>query len=258
MVAMAAYADLRGKAALVTGASSGIGWATAVALGSHGVRVAVHYFRNQTGADGAMERIQSAGGEAFALPADVRDAAEVRRLVQEVEDRFGGIDILVNNAGSLVARQKILELTEERWDEVMNLNLKSAYLCSQAAVKGMMTRRTGAVINVASIAGRNGGGPGAIAYATAKGGLITFTKALAKEMASYGVRVNAVAPGVVWTPFHEVFSTEESLAAFRKATPLGRLGKPDEVAEAIVYLASERASFLAGETVEINGGLLMD
>lgn len=258
MVAMDSYTDLRGKAALVTGASSGIGFAAAVALASHGARVAVHYFQNERGAGDAAGRIQSAGGEAFIIRADVRDSAETRRLISEVENRFGTLDILVNNAGSLVERQKILDLTEQRWDEIMNLNLKSAFLCSQAAARGMMARKTGTIINVASIAGRNGGGPGAIAYATAKGALITFTKALAKEMASYGVRVNAVAPGVVWTPFHEVFSSEEALEGFRKATPLGRLGKAHEVAHAIVYLASECASFLVGETIEINGGLLMD
>lgn len=258
MVAMDSYSDLQGKAALVTGASSGIGYAAAVALAAHGARVAVHYFKNESGAGEAVARIKNAGGEAFAIRADVRNTVDVKRLVDDVTARFASIDILVNNAGSLVARQKILALTEERWDEIMNLNLKSAFLCSQAVAAGMMERKSGAIVNVTSIAGRNGGGPGAIAYATAKGALITFTKGLAKEMAAYGVRVNAVSPGVVWTPFHEVFSTEEALENFRKATPLGRIGKPEEVADTIVYLASERASFLIGETIEVNGGLLMD
>lgn len=258
MVAMDSYSDLEGKAALVTGASSGIGYAAAVAMASHGARVAVHYFNNETGAGEAVQHIRNAGGDAFAVRADVRNSADAKRLVQDVLARFGVIDILVNNAGSLVERQKILAITEERWDEIMNLNLKSAFLCSQAVAAGMMERKSGAIINVTSIAGRNGGGPGALAYATAKGALLTFTKGLAREMAAYGVRVNGVAPGVVWTPFHEVFSTEEALANFRKSTPLGRLGKPEEVADTIVYLASERASFLAGETIEVNGGLLMD
>jgi 3-oxoacyl-[acyl-carrier protein] reductase len=250
--------DLRGKTALVTGASSGIGFATAIGLATHGVRVAVHYFQNQAGAEEAVTRIRAAGGEAIALAADVRVAPEVSRLVEAASAALGPVEILVNNAGSLVERQKIREITVARWDEILKLNLTSAFLCSQAVAPTMIERRRGAIINVASIAGRNGGGPGAIAYATAKGGLITFTKALAKEMAAFGVRVNGVAPGVVWTPFHQVFSTEEALENFRRATPLGRLGRPEEVADTIVYLASERASFLVGETIEINGGLLMD
>src|SRR5207253_2622081 len=170
---------------------------------------------------------------------------------------LGPVNILVNNAGSLVERLKILELAEERWDEVIALNLKSAFLCCRAVAGSMMERRAGAIINVSSIAGRNGGALGSIHYSAAKGGLITFTKGLAKELAPYGVRVNAVSPGVIETPFHEQFSTPEAMRAYANGIPLGRVGKAEEVAQVITFLASEAASYLAGETIEINGGMLM-
>jgi 3-oxoacyl-[acyl-carrier protein] reductase len=202
-------------------------------------------------------RIVAAGGKAVAIKADVRRAAEIRALVKSVADQLGPIDILVNNAGSLVQRLRLLEMTEERWDEVMNLNLKSAMLCSQAVALSMLERKTGAIINVVSIAGRNGGGPGAGAYAAAKGGLIAFSKSLAKELAPHGIRVNSIAPGVIDTPFHEVFSTPEMMRNFAAAIPLGRTGAAIECAKVIAFLASEAASYLVGETIEVNGGQLM-
>jgi 3-oxoacyl-[acyl-carrier protein] reductase len=152
---------------------------------------------------------------------------------------------------------KILETNETRWDEIMNLNLKSAMLCSQAVAKSMMERKSGAIINVVSIAGRNGGGLGAGAYATAKGGLITLTKSLAKELAPFGIRVNGVSPGVVDTPFHEVFSTPEMIRSFVAQIPIGRIGKPVEIAKVIAFLASDAASYVVGEIIEVNGGQLM-
>ena len=164
----------------------------------------------------------------------------------------------MNNAGSLVERLRILELTEERWDGVIDLNLKSAFLCCQAVVGSMMERKTGAIVNVSSIAGRNGGALGSIHYSTAKGGLITFTKGLAKELGPFGVRVNAVSPGVIDTPYHEQFSSPEMMKAYAGMIPLGRVGTPAEVAKVICFLASDAASYLAGETIEINGGMFMD
>jgi 3-oxoacyl-[acyl-carrier protein] reductase len=181
----------------------------------------------------------------------------VRALVGRVFEELGPVDILVNNAGSLVERLKILELTEERWDEVIDLNLKSAFLCSQAVAASMMERKTGAIVNVSSIAGRNGGALGSIHYSTAKGGLITLTKGFAKELAPYGVRVNAVSPGVIDTPYHERFSTPEAMKAYVGGIPAGRVGTPEEVASVIAFLASDAASYLCGETIEINGGMLM-
>ena len=251
------YLDLSGKTALVTGASSGIGAATAVTLSHLGAQVAIGYHQNQKGVQEVQRGIAASGGKAIAIQADVRQADGVRALVKAAADQLGPIDILVNNAGSLVERMKILETTEARWDEIMNLNLKSAMLCSQAVAKSMMDRKSGAIINVVSIAGRNGGGPGAGAYATAKGALITLTKSLAKELAPFGIRVNGVSPGVIDTPFHEVFSTPEMICGFVSQIPLGRMGKPVEVAKVIAFLASDAASFVAGETIEVNGGQLM-
>jgi len=254
---MGKHLDLNGKVALVTGASSGIGRATAAALAGCGAHVAVNFRRNESGAEAARAEIVNAGGRATVIQADVTRAGEVRALVARTAEELGPVDILVNNAGSLVERLKILELTEERWDEVIDLNLKSAFLCSQAVAASMMERKTGAIVNVSSIAGRNGGALGSIHYSTAKGGLITLTKGFAKELAPYGVRVNAVSPGVIDTPYHERFSTPEAMKAYVGGIPLGRVGAPEEVASVITFLASDAASYLSGETVEVNGGMLM-
>jgi 3-oxoacyl-[acyl-carrier protein] reductase len=251
------YLDLSGKVALITGASSGIGAATAAVFADLGAKVAIGYFRNQKGAEQTRESIVSAGGKAIAIRADVCQESEIHWLVKSAAEELGPIDILVNNAGALVERMKIHEVTGEKWDGIQNLNLKSAVLCSQAVVASMMERRTGAIVNVVSIAGRNGGGPGAGPYSAAKAGLIAFTKSLARELAPHGIRVNAVSPGVIDTPFHEVFSTPEMMRNFKATIPLGRVGTPMECATAIAFLASEAASFVVGETIEVNGGQLM-
>jgi 3-oxoacyl-[acyl-carrier protein] reductase len=251
------YMDLTGKVALVTGASSGIGAATAAVLADLGARVAIGYCHNEKGAAEVKDAIRSAGGTAIAVRADVRQSSEIRAMVDTVAGELGPIGILINNAGSLVKRIPILDVTEAAYDDVMNLNLKSAMLCSQAVAPGMIARRSGAIVNIVSIAGRNGGGPGAGLYSTAKGGLIVFTKALAKELAPHGVRVNAVSPGVIDTPFHEVFSTPEMIANFVKGIPLGRVGASLECAKVIAFLVSEAATYVIGETVEVNGGQLM-
>jgi 3-oxoacyl-[acyl-carrier protein] reductase len=249
--------SLAGGNALITGASSGIGAATAVLFAELGANVIVGFHKNAAGAAQVVEQISASGGRAKAVMADVRLASEIARLATEAEQAFGPIDILVNNAGWLVERQTLAQVTEARWDEIMDLNVKSALLCSQALAPGMAARRKGAIINIVSIAGRNGGGPGAGAYATAKGGLIALTKSMAKELAPQGVRVNAVSPGVIDTPFHEVFSTPEMLANFVKTIPMGRVGTSREVANVIAFVASDAASYLAGETIEVNGGQLM-
>jgi 3-oxoacyl-[acyl-carrier protein] reductase len=251
------YMDLTGRVALVTGASSGIGAATAAVLADLGAQIAIGYYHNETGAGQVLEAIRSAGGRAISIRADVRKSAEIRAMVDRVAGELGPIDILVNNAGSLVKRIAILDMTEEAYEEVMNLNLKSAILCSQAVASSMVGRRSGAIVNIVSIAGRNGGGPGAGLYSSAKAGLIAFTKSMAKEMAPHGVRVNAVSPGVIDTPFHEVFSTPEMLANFVKGIPLGRIGTSMECAKVIAFLASDAATYVIGETVEVNGGQLM-
>jgi 3-oxoacyl-[acyl-carrier protein] reductase len=249
--------DLKDRVALVTGASSGIGAATAAALAAQGARVAIGWYRNAEGAAEVLRGIEAAGGRGIILQADVRDVAAIDKMVETVTSRLGPIDILVNNAGSLVKRFPIRDLTEAGWDEVLTLNLKSAVFCSRAVASSMIARKRGAIVNVGSVAGHNGGGPGAGPYAAAKAGLAAFTKSLAKELAPHGIRANAVAPGVIDTPFHEVFSTPEMMKNFVAAIPLGRVGTPMECAAAIAFLASDAASFIVGETIEINGGLLM-
>ena len=255
---MSSSFDLKGKVALVTGASSGIGRAAAEALAANGARVAINFHHNEAGAEAARATIAEGGGKAIIAQADVTQASQVQSLVELTVSEFGPIDILVNNAGSLIERLKILELTEERWDEVIDLNLKSAFLCSRAVAASMMERKTGAIINVSSIAGRNGGALGSIHYSAAKGGVITFTKGLAKELAPFGVRVNAISPGVIDTPYHEQFSSPEMMKTYAGMIPLGRVGTPAEVGKVICFLASDAASYLAGETIEINGGMFMD
>jgi 3-oxoacyl-[acyl-carrier protein] reductase len=251
------FFDLTGKVALVTGASSGIGAATAILMADLGARVAIGYHGNPEGAEQVRSKIVAGGGSAIAVYADVTKADEIVSLAGAVTGQLGPIDILINNAGSLMQRMRIMEVKEESWDEIQDLNLKSAVLCSQAVAPSMIERKRGAIVNVSSIAGRNGGGPGASAYASAKGGLISFTKALAKELAPQGVRVNAVSPGVIDTPFHERFSTPEMMRNFAAAIPLGRVGTSMECATVIAFLASDAASYVVGETIEVNGGQLM-
>jgi len=251
------YMDLTGKVALITGASSGIGAATAEVFADLGAKVAIGYHRNQKGAEEVRDRIGASGGDLLSIQADVSEPEGIQALIGGTTDRFGRIDILVNNAGSLVERIKLLEITPEKWDYVLNLNLKSAMLCAQAVAPGMMERRSGAIVNIVSIAGRNGGGPGAGAYSAAKGGLIAYTKSLAKELAPFGIRVNAVSPGVIDTPFHEVFSTPEMIRNIVAGIPMGRTGKSIECATVIAFLVSNAASYLVGETIEVNGGQLM-
>jgi 3-oxoacyl-[acyl-carrier protein] reductase len=252
------FIDLKGKTAIITGAASGIGRATARALAASGAAVTINYRRNEKDAELLRKEINSSGGRAIAVQADVTITADVEALVKRVTEEFGPVDILVNNAGSLIERLRILDLTEERWDEVMDLNLKSAFLCCKAVVPSMIERKTGAIINLSSIAGRTGGALGSIHYSTAKGGLITFTKGLAKELAPFGIRVNAVSPGVIDTPYHEQFSSPEMMKSYVNGIPMGRVGTAEEVAKVIAFLASDAASYLAGETIEINGGMFMD
>jgi len=250
--------DVTGKVALVTGGSSGIGAATAKMLAANGAGVAINFHHNSAGAQRTRDDIISAGGNAIVVQADVAKSSEVDSLVKRTVEALGPIDILVNNAGSLIERLRILELTEERWDQVIDLNLKSAYLCCRAVAASMIERKAGAIVNVSSIAGRTGGALGSIHYSTAKGGLITFTKGLAKELAPSGIRVNAVSPGVIDTRYHEQFSTPEMMKGYVAGIPLGRVGTPDDVASVICFLASNASSYLAGETIEINGGMFMD
>lgn len=246
------------QVALITGASSGIGRATALAFAKEGARVAVNYHKNRAGANAAVDEIAAAGGEAIAVHADVTLSRDVAAMIGAVREGWGRVDILVNNAGDLLARRSLADMTEEYWDQIMALNLKSVFLCVKAVWEEMAARRDGIIINVSSIAARNGGGPGAAAYAAAKGALLTYTKGLAKELAPHGVRVNGIAPGVIATPYHERYSPPDLFQKYIAGIPMGRAGTSEEIADAIVFLASPAARYMTGETIEVNGGALMD
>ncbi len=245
------------EVALVTGSSTGIGRACAVALANEGCKVAVHYNQSEDEAKEVVGEIESSGGEALLVGGDVADAGEVKRMVGEVEERFGRLDILVNNAGSLIERRSLEDMDEDLWDRVMNVNLKSVYLVSQASLPIMKRQGGGRIINLTSVAARNGGGPGSAAYATAKAGVSNLTRAMAKELISEGILVNAVAPGIITTPFHDQFTPDDVREKMTGGIPIGREGTPEEVAGVVVFLASPAANYLVGEIVEINGGQLM-
>ena len=251
--------DLKGRSALVTGASTGIGGAVAIAYAARGMRVAVHYNSSAAAAEQVVATIRAAGGEAFALQADVRDSAAIRRVVDEARDRLGAIDVLVNNAGSLVKRLPIAEFDDAVFDEVLHINARSVLAFCREVVPLMRAQgRGGSIVNVSSIAARNGGGPGAYLYAGAKGFVSTATRGLAKELAPDRIRVNAVSPGVIQTPFHDRFSTPQLLESFKAAIPLARIGEPDDCVGAFLYLASEQLSgYVTGQILEVNGGQYM-
>ena len=247
--------ELTGKSALITGASRGIGAATARALSRAGVsRFLLHYNSHRAGIEETLAAVRAEGAEAEAARADLGQPAGIRDFVASLSTPF---DILVNNAGSLVKRAKMAEFTEELFDHVVNLNVKSAWMITQAVAPRMMERGGGVVVNLSSIAARNGGGPGATVYAAAKAMVATITKGLAKELAPQGIRVNAVSPGTVDNYFHEQFSTKQMLDATVAQTPAGSLGTNEEVADTILFLCSHAARFIHGQTIEVNGGLYM-
>ncbi|QQV76358.1 glucose 1-dehydrogenase [Sphingomonas aliaeris] len=239
-----------GKVALVTGGGRDIGKSVSEKLAAGGARVIVNYRSDEAAAQATVDGILAAGGDAVLHRADVTKASEVAGLVEAAGER---IDILVNLAGGMVARKTLAEMDEAFFDQVMELNLKSAFLVTKAALPKL--GKGSAIVNVASLAGRDGGGPGASIYATSKGALMTLTRSWAKEMGPQGIRVNAVCPGLIGTSFHDIFSKPEGRAAVAGNTPLRREGHPDDVADLIAYLASDEASFLTGTCVDINGGL---
>ena len=242
--------------ALVTGGGGGIGHATAVALGEMGMDVAVHYFKNADGAKSTVKKLKAMGRNADAFAADLSNAEQARSLVHEVAENMGEISVLINNAGDLVERRPLLEMTEELWRCILDVNITSAFLCTQEVARRMAGNGGGVIVNVSSLAAHNGGGPGAFAYATAKGAMISFTKAVAKELAPKGIRVNAVAPGLIGeTNFHGRFTAKEAFDNTVKTIPLGRAGTPDDVARVIRFLVSEDSAYLVGETIDITGGL---
>ena len=244
--------------ALVTGGGAGLGRACALTLGTRGARVAVHYLKSRDGAEEVVAALNAAGTEAQSFQGDLTKSADVKSLVDAVTVRFGAIDILVNNAGDLVERKPLLEMTAELFQSVMDVNVTSAFLMSRAVGAGMVARKRGVIVNMSSLAAWNGGGPGAGAYSTAKGAVVSLTKALAKELAPHGIRVNCVAPGLIGdTAFHGRFTAPAAFEAATKGVLLGRAGTPEEVATVVAFLASADSSFLTGETIEINGGMNM-
>ncbi|WP_170750426.1 SDR family NAD(P)-dependent oxidoreductase [Ruegeria lacuscaerulensis] len=243
---------LQGKTAIVTGGGRDIGRACAVKLASEGVNVAVNYFASSAGAEETVAEIKKIGGQAFAMQGDLNKPEEVDALIAKTVDTYGSLNILVNNAGGLIARKKIAEMSLEHWQAVMDLNLTSTFLMVKAALLHM---KSGAIVNIASQAGRDGGGPGASAYATSKGGVMTLTRSLAKELGP-DIRVNAICPGMIDTDFHNIHTPDAGRRGLEAAAPLKRQGQSQDVANLVAFLASEDSAYLTGTNVDINGGML--
>lgn len=250
--------ELKGATALVTGASRGIGAASAVALARQGVaRVVIHYGQYREGAEQTADAVCRAGARADIIAADLTSSDGIRSFISELGKTAAEIDILINNAGSLIRRARLAESTEELFDQVLNLNAKSLWFITQAAAAHMVARKKGVIVNVSSIAARNGGSPGATLYAAAKAAVSAMTKGLAKELAPHGIRVNAVSPGTVDNHFHEQFSTREMLENVVRSTPEGRLSTNEDVSDVILFLCSDASRNIHGQTIEVNGGAYM-
>lgn len=243
-----------GRAALVTGSSSGIGAAIARELAAGGAKVAIHYRGNADGANEVAEAIRAGGGECTLFQADVSQSEEAVALVKHVQDTFGSLDILVNNAGT-TRDALLMTMSEEQWDTVIDTNLRSVYAVSRAALRGMIRKRWGRIINITSVVGLTGQA-GQSNYAASKAGIIGFGKSLAREVASRNITVNAVAPGFIPTALTDVL-TDEQKAGILQSTPMGRMGTPEEVAWAVTFLAAERSGFITGQVLTVDGGLVM-
>jgi 3-oxoacyl-[acyl-carrier protein] reductase len=252
------FDDLRDKVVLITGASSGIGAAAALAFGGCGASVAVHYRSRHAEAQALAARIREAGGDAGTFQAEVSDTASLDRLVADTAARFGRIDVLVNNAGSFVRRVALADADDAIIDQVFHQNARSMLALSRRVIPLMRAQGGGSIINVTSQAARSGGSFGAGLYASTKGFVSTFTRALARELAADGIRVNAVSPGVIDTPIHDGHTSAELLEHLRAGVPMRRLGRADECCGAFLFLASERlSSYITGQIIEVNGGSVM-
>ena len=248
-------ADLTGRVALITGAGRGMGRASAERIAADGARVVVNDLDEARAAEVA-DRLVSEGAEAVGVAADVSDAVDVSRLVDTTSERFGGVDILVNNAGVL-RRTGILALDEDEWDLVLDVNLKGTYLCTRAVLPAMKEAGWGRVVNISSSAGRSVSTLGGPHYTTAKAAVLGFTRAVAREMAPFGITLNAVCPGLVNTEMVSEVITGAQVRDYADSFPIGRLAEPEEVAELVAFLASDRAAYITGASLDINGGDLM-
>ena len=250
--------ELNSKTVFITGASRGIGFATAKAFQNSGVRrFVLQYNSHREGIDALRRELEAEGSKVDILQADLGTTSGITGLMKSFQALSVPVDILINNAGSLVQRAKLAEFTPELFDRVIDLNVKSAYFLAQAVVPGMVELGGGHIINLSSIAARNGGGPGATIYAAAKAAIASITKGLAKELAGKGIQVNAVSPGTVDNDFHVQFSTRQMLDGVISQTPAGKLGDNEEIADTIIFLCTSPSRYIHGQTIEINGGMYM-
>jgi len=249
------YEDLKGKKVLVTGASSGIGAATALMFAQQGCFVGVHYFRTKEGGERTFAQVKKYSTGCL-LKADMRQEKQAEEMVQQFVQEAGSLDILINNAGTMVGRADLATAELDFYEDVFATNVRSVFLATRAAVEHIKKTK-GNIVNVGSVAGHTGGATGSGIYSAAKAAVATMTISMAKEFAPFGIRVNSVLPGFIETRFHEQYSTAEKRASVAKQTPLGRNGTAEDIARAILFLASENAGFITGEYLAVNGGLYM-
>lgn len=243
---------LAGQTAIVTGGGRDIGAAAAIKLASEGAQVAINYFASSVGADEVVAQIKAGGGQAFAMQGDLTKPEDVAALVKHTMSEFGKIDLLVNNAGGLVARKTIAECSLDHWRKVMDLNLTSTFMMINACLAHMTK---GAIVNLASQAARDGGGPGSVPYATSKGAIMTMTRGLAKELGP-NIRVNALCPGMIDTDFHNIHTPDAGRRGFEANAPVRRQGTTEDVANLVLFLASDDSAFITGANMDINGGMV--
>jgi 3-oxoacyl-[acyl-carrier protein] reductase len=247
---------LAGKNILITAGAQGIGESITKHFIDSGAHVAIHYFSSADTANQLVEYATNKGQKAVAIPGDLTKEADANALVEKTVNALGSLDILINNAGSLVARKMLNEMETEFWHKVMDINLTSMMFVTRAASPYLAKNENSSIVNLASLAGRKGGHPGSLAYSTSKGAILTFTRALSAELGSQGIRVNAVAPGLILgTLFHNTHTTKESADKTTAGIPIQRAGNADDVARAVLYLASEYDGFITGATLDINGGV---
>ncbi len=247
---------LAGKNVLITAGAQGIGEAITKHFIDHGANVAIHYFSSSDTANTLVDYAKGKGQKAIAIKGDLTKETDANTVVEKTIEAFGSLDILINNAGSLVARKMLNELDADFWHKVMDINMTSMQFVTRAAVPHLAKNENSSIVNLASLAGRKGGHPGSLVYATSKGAILTYTRALSTEVGPKGIRVNAVAPGLILgTSFHDTHTTKESAAKTIEGIPINRAGNPDDVARAVLYLASEYDGFITGATLDINGGV---